>query len=102
MRQAVIVILAGIVCLSTSLASAQDPLDPSATPPSTDNEETDWSNIADLGIVFTSGNSSTSNTHFDNKLTRTGARDVWLLRLGGLRSKSADDRFAVYYRCRST
>jgi hypothetical protein len=88
-------IVTGIFVFFASFVSAQRPIDTSTTPPGTENENTGWSNQADVGIVFKAGNSSNSSLHFDNSLRRIGKRDIWLLRFGGLRTRTTDDRYAV-------
>ena len=54
-----------------------------------------WSNVADLGLVITGGNSSTSTFTFNDKLTRTWENATLLFDVGGLRTNTTDDRFAV-------
>lgn len=54
-----------------------------------------WSNVADLGLVITGGNSSTSTLTFDDKLTRTWDNAMFQFKFSGLRTNTADDRFAV-------
>ena len=54
-----------------------------------------WSNVADLGLVVTGGNSSTSTFTFNDKLTRTWENATLLFDVGGLRTNTTDDRFAV-------
>jgi len=53
-----------------------------------------WSNVADLGFVLTSGNSSTSTFAFDNKTTRAWENAELGFRFGALRTETTDDRFA--------
>ena len=54
-----------------------------------------WSNVADLGLVLTGGNSNTSTLTFDNKLARTWENATFQLNVSGLRTKTTDDRIAV-------
>jgi putative salt-induced outer membrane protein YdiY len=58
-------------------------------------KELGWSNVADLGLVVTSGNSPTSTFTFDDKLTYTWERAGLSFRVGGLRNQKADDTIAV-------
>jgi putative salt-induced outer membrane protein len=57
--------------------------------------ERGWTNAADLGYVLTSGNTSTRTLSFDDKLVRRWNRAELTVRLGALRTQTADDRFAV-------
>ena len=54
-----------------------------------------WSNVADLGLVITAGNSPTSTFSFDDKLIRAWERSNFTFRAGGLRNHKADDIIAV-------
>jgi len=54
-----------------------------------------WSNVADLGLVITAGNSPTSTFTFDDKLVHAWERSNFAFRAGGLRNRKADDTIAV-------
>ena len=54
-----------------------------------------WSNVADLGLVITAGNSPTSTFTFDDKLIHAWERSNFTFRAGGLRNRKADDTIAV-------
>jgi len=54
-----------------------------------------WSNIADLGIVWTQGNSATSTVSFDDKLNYGWENAAFVFRTGMLRVQTTDDTFAV-------
>ena len=54
-----------------------------------------WSNVADLGLVLTGGNSNTSTLTFDNKLARTWENATFQFSFSGLRTNTTDDRIAV-------
>jgi len=54
-----------------------------------------WTNVADVGLVVTSGNASTSTFTIDDKLTRTWENSLFTLRGGLLRLQTVDDPFAV-------
>ena len=58
-------------------------------------KELGWSNVADLGLVITAGNSPTSTFTFDDKLIRAWERSNLTFRVGGLRNQKADDTIAV-------
>ena len=66
--------------------------------PAQDEEEEKklgWSNVADLGIVVTAGNSSTSTFALDDKLTHAWKSADFNFRAGALRIQTTDDPFAV-------
>ena len=54
-----------------------------------------WSNVADVGLVVTAGNSSTSTFSVDDKLTYAWERADFIFRAGALRVQTTDDPFAV-------
>ncbi len=54
-----------------------------------------WSNVADLGLVVTAGNSPKSTFTFDDNLSHAWERSNLSFRLGALRTEDADDAFAV-------
>ena len=54
-----------------------------------------WSNVADLGLVVTGGNSHTSTFTFDEKLTRSWENATLEFRFSGLRTRTTDDRLAI-------
>ena len=54
-----------------------------------------WSNVADLGLVITGGNSRTSTFIFDDKLTRSWKNATLQFKFSGLRTRTTDDRVAV-------
>jgi len=60
-----------------------------------DGPKLGWSNVADFGVVATSGNSSTLTGHIDDRLGYTWERAELVVRFGGLITKKTDDRFAV-------
>lgn len=72
--------------LSTSLAAQEE-----------DEEEKKlgWSNVTDLSLVVTEGNSSTETFGFKNRLQRNWERSRGLLRLEAVRSNTADDQYAL-------
>ncbi len=57
-------------------------------------DEIGWSNVTDLSLVVTEGNSSTETFGFQNRLRRNWKRARFLLRLEAVRSNTADDTFA--------
>ena len=54
-----------------------------------------WSNVTDVGLVVTAGNSSTSTFSFDDKLTYAWEGADFIFRAGALRVRTPDDPFAV-------
>ncbi len=54
-----------------------------------------WSNVADLGLVLTTGNSSTSTFSLDEKLSYAWTNADFNFRAGALRVQTTDDPFAV-------
>jgi hypothetical protein len=54
-----------------------------------------WSNVADLGLVVTAGNTPKSTFTFDDKLSHVWDRSTLSFRFGGLQTQDADDTFAV-------
>ncbi len=54
-----------------------------------------WSNVADLGLVVTGGNSHTSTCTFDDQLTRNWENATLEFRFSGLRTRTTDDRLAA-------
>ncbi len=54
-----------------------------------------WSNVADVSIVVTAGNSSTSTFAVDDKLNRKWKSSELGFRFGALRTQTTDDPFAV-------
>ncbi len=64
-----------------------------------DNQEEEkklgWSNVADLGLVVTGGNSPTSTFTFDDQVNHAWERADLNFRFGGLRTQDADDTIAV-------
>ena len=50
-----------------------------------------WSNVADVGLVVTAGNSSTSTFSFDDKLTYAWEGADFIFRAGALRVQTTDD-----------
>lgn len=57
--------------------------------------ELGWSNVADVGIVATAGNSPTGTFTFDDKLTYTWERSSLRFHAGALRFQKPDDTIAV-------
>jgi len=62
-------------------------------PPPEAELQTGWSNTTDLGLTITDGNSETEGTRFDSLLQWRSERAGFRLKLEGLRSNTADDRF---------
>jgi putative salt-induced outer membrane protein YdiY len=62
---------------------------------SEEEKELGWSNVANLGLVVTAGNSPTSTFSFDDKLIRDWERSSLTFRFGGLRTNTTDDTIAV-------
>jgi hypothetical protein len=60
-----------------------------------EEEEIGWFNSTELSLVVTDGNSSTETFGFQNTLRREWSRARYTLRLDGVRSNAADDRFAL-------
>lgn len=58
-------------------------------------KELGWSNVTDLSLVVTDGNSSTETFGFKNRLERNWERASALLRVEAVRSNTADDPFAL-------
>ena len=58
-------------------------------------QELGWSNVADVSVVVTAGNSSTSNFAVDDKLNRKWKSSELGFRFGALRTQTTDDPFAV-------
>jgi hypothetical protein len=54
-----------------------------------------WSNVADLGLVVTAGNTPKSTFTFDDKLSHAWERSTLSFSLGGLQTHDADDTYAV-------
>lgn len=54
-----------------------------------------WTNVADVGLVVTSGNSSASTFTLDDKLTYAWTNADFNFRAGALRINTTDDPFAV-------
>lgn len=54
-----------------------------------------WSNVTDLSLVVTDGNSSTETFGFKNRLRRDWARARYTFRVDAVRSNTADDPIAV-------
>jgi putative salt-induced outer membrane protein YdiY len=54
-----------------------------------------WSNVADLGLVITSGNAPKTTFTFDDKLIYAWERSNFTFKAGALRTNDADDAFAV-------
>lgn len=54
-----------------------------------------WSNMTDLSLVVTEGNSNTETFGFANRLRRNWEKSRFTLRLEAVRSNTADDTFAV-------
>lgn len=59
------------------------------------DEEPGWYNDAELSLVVTEGNSSTETFGFKDKIVRAWERSRFRLRLEGVRSNTAGDRYAV-------
>jgi hypothetical protein len=55
--------------------------------------ETGWSNVTDLGLTVTDGNSETEGFHLHSLLEWHSLRAGFRLKLDGLRSNTADDRY---------
>ena len=53
-----------------------------------------WSNMTDLSLVVTEGNSNTETFGFANRLRRNWEKARFTLRLESVRSNTADDTFA--------
>ena len=47
-----------------------------------------WSDVAELGLVVTAGNSETETVGFKNTLSRAWDRSLFTLRAGGIRAES--------------
>lgn len=79
---------------TTALASAQQP---QTTVERNRDEEREygWKNVANVGFVVTSGNSSTSTLSVDDKLTRVWKNAELTFSGGALRVRTVDDRFAI-------
>ena len=85
-------LLVGVVCClvlqGLSPASAHEP--------EKDTEsETGWDNTTDLGLTVTDGNSETQKLRLNNLLRWRSERASLRLRLDGLVSETADDRFRM-------
>ena len=59
-----------------------------------EEEKLGWSNVTDLSLVITDGNSSTETFGFQNRTRRKWENARFLMRLEGVRSNTADDTFA--------
>lgn len=70
---------------------------PAATLAEEESEEDrlGWSNVTDLSLVITDGNSSTETFGFKNRLRRNWARARYTFRIDSVRSNTADDPIAV-------
>jgi len=79
-------LLGGVLLLATPLHAQES---------EGDGKDLGWSNVANLGVVATSGNSSTFTANVDDRLGYAWQRADLAIRLGGLVSKKTDDRFAV-------
>lgn len=62
---------------------------------SEEEKELGWSNVANLGLVVTAGNSPTTSFSFDDKLNHDWERSTLSFRFGGLRTNTTDDTVAV-------
>ena len=60
-----------------------------------EEQQLGWTNVADLSIVVTTGNSSTSTFAVDDKLGRKWTSSELGFRFGLLRTQTTDERFAV-------
>lgn len=60
-----------------------------------EEEELGWSNVTDLSLVVTEGNSSTETFGFKNRLRRNWTGALYTFRFDAVRSNTADDPFAV-------
>jgi hypothetical protein len=60
-----------------------------------ESELTGWYNSTELSVVVTDGNSRTETFGLRNTLRRTWSRSRFQLKLDGLRSDTADDRFVL-------
>ncbi len=76
-----------ILILSASVGQAQDEGEEEA--------ELGWSNVTDLSLVVTEGNSSTETFGLKNLLRRSWARARYTFRIDAVRSNTADDPIAV-------
>jgi hypothetical protein len=83
-------VLATTVLILLALASVEQALGQEE-----EEKKVGWSNVADLGLVVTGGNSNTSTLTFDDKLTRTWQNATLQFRFGGLRTNTTDDRIAI-------
>ncbi|MEJ2085988.1 MAG: DUF481 domain-containing protein, partial [Acidobacteriota bacterium] len=74
------------ISLSTSLAAQEE---------EEEEKKLGWSNVTDLSLVVTEGNSSTETFGFKNRLQRNWEKSRALLRLEAVRSNTADDQYAL-------
>jgi len=58
-------------------------------------QELGWTNVADVSVVVTAGNASTSTFAVDDKLNRKWKSSELGIRFGVLRTRTADNPFAV-------
>lgn len=83
------IVVASVVALVLLLAL------PSTAQEEESEKELGWSNVTDLSLVVTDGNSSTETFGFKNRLERNWERASALLRIEAVRSNTADDPFAL-------
>jgi len=79
-----------LVCLAFSLSTSL-----AAQEEEEEEQKLGWSNVTDLSLVVTEGNSSTETFGFKNRLRRNWERSRGLLRLEAVRSNTADDQYAL-------
>ncbi len=77
--------LLSLCCLVPSSVWAQEEQEP----------ELGWSNVTDLSLVVTEGNSSTETLGFKNRLRRDWENARYTFRIDAVRSNTADDPVAV-------
>ena len=84
-------VLTAIVLIVLALSSVEGALGQEEE----EKKKVGWSNAADLGLVITGGNSRTSTFTFDDKLTQSWTNATLEFKVGGLRTRTTDDRVAV-------
>ena len=83
-QAALLLICLALVIPATTLAQDEE-----------EEKELGWSNVTDLSLVITDGNSSTETFGFKNRLRREWARARYTFRIDAVRSNTADDPIAV-------
>ena len=80
--------LAALAALCVAAGTARAQTSPAPAPAAEEKKLPKWSDAAELSWVATSGNSEGSSFAFKNTLLREGQKDLFELKLGGLKVKT--------------